>query len=63
MYLVEMIKLTATLKELRPAPGEMGVLKAVTVNNQRHYLSENWSALTHDATSKSNYRFHGIHRY
>lgn len=52
MYLVEMIKLVATLKELRPAPGDMGILKRVTVNNQRQYLSENWSALTLDATSE-----------
>jgi hypothetical protein len=41
MYLVEMIKLAATPKQLRPAPGEMGVLKAIIVNNQLHYLSEN----------------------
>ncbi|CZR54744.1 related to linoleate diol synthase [Phialocephala subalpina] len=51
MYLVEMIKLAATLKELRPAPGDMGILKRVIVNNQRQYLSENWSALTFDATT------------
>lgn len=55
MYCVEMIKLAAGLKNLRPAPGDMGLLKTVMVGQERLYLSEDWSTLTMDATSKSRY--------
>jgi cytochrome P450 len=49
---VEMLKLAAGLKNLRPAPGEMGELKTVMIGQQRMYLNEDWSQLTSDATSK-----------
>lgn len=55
MYCVEMVKLAAGLKNLRPAPGDMGLLKTVMVGQERLYLSEDWSALTMDATSKPIY--------
>ena len=56
---VEMLKLAAGLKSLRPAPGEMGDLKTVAIGQQRLYLNEDWSKLTSDATSKSSLFFYG----
>ncbi|KAF4619027.1 hypothetical protein G7Y89_g14821 [Cudoniella acicularis] len=52
MFCTELIKLAAGLKNLRHAPGDMGELKSVIVNNERKYLSENWSEMTMDATRK-----------
>ena len=52
MFGVEMLKLAASMKNLRPAPGDMGQLKRVVVGQQHLYLTEDWSKLTTDATSK-----------
>jgi cytochrome P450 len=51
-FVVGLIKLVAGLRNLRPAPGEMGVLKQIQVGSERCYLSDNWSFLTFDPTSK-----------
>ncbi|TVY84744.1 Psi-producing oxygenase A [Lachnellula suecica] len=51
-YLTGMVKLAAGLRNLRPAPGEMGVLKQIRVGTDRCYLNDNWSYLTFDPTSK-----------
>lgn len=52
VYVTEMIRLVAGLKDLRPAPGEMGVLKYINLNGEKLYLSENWAYMTYDPTSK-----------
>ncbi|ORY68274.1 heme peroxidase [Pseudomassariella vexata] len=50
-YSTALIRLVAGLKELRPAPGEMGELKSIFVGGDQMYLSENWAYLTSDPTS------------
>jgi hypothetical protein len=52
-YLTGLIKLVGGLKNLRPAPGEMGLLKQIKVGTERCYLSDNWGYLTFDPTSTS----------
>ena len=47
-----MIKLVAGLKNLRPAPGDMGQLKSVQLGTEKLYLNDSWSYLTTDPTSK-----------
>jgi hypothetical protein len=49
-----MIRILAGLKYLRPAPGEMGVLKSVMADGRQAFLNDSWSWLTQDPTSKSN---------
>lgn len=51
-YVVGMIKTCAGLKNLRRAPGAMGLCKSIEVDRQRVYLNDNWSYLTFDPTSK-----------
>ena len=51
-YVTGLIKIIAGLKNLRPAPGTMGLLKWIQVGTERCYLSDNWSYLTFDPTSK-----------
>lgn len=48
-----LIKLVAKLKNLRPAPGEMGVVKTITVGSEKAYLNDSWSYLGPYASSKS----------
>ncbi|KAH9213934.1 heme peroxidase [Leptodontidium sp. 2 PMI_412] len=50
-YCVALLKIVASLKNLRPAPGEMGTLKAVTIGTERCYLDDTWSNLTFDPTT------------
>lgn len=52
-YLNGIVKLVAGLKNLRPAAGEMGVLKTIQVGGNKLYLNDSWSYLAHDASSKS----------
>lgn len=47
-----LIKAVAGLKNLRPAPGDMGSLKNIQVGTERCYLNDGWSWLTFDPTSK-----------
>lgn len=49
---MSLVKVCAELKNLRPAPGEMGVLKNIMVGTERCYLNDSWSWLTFDPTSK-----------
>lgn len=51
-YLNGMVKLVAGLKNLRPAPGEMGKVKTIRVGADKAYLNDSWSYLTFDASSK-----------
>jgi cytochrome P450 len=50
-FITGLVKLTASLKNLRPAPGNMGLIKAIQVGTEKCYLSDNWSHLTFDPTS------------
>lgn len=52
-YCLGLLKVTAGLKYLRPAPGTMGLLKTITVGTERCYLDDTWSWLTFDPTSNS----------
>ncbi|KAK3395060.1 linoleate diol synthase [Podospora didyma] len=60
-FLVGMVKLAATLKSLRPAVGEMGIVKAIRVGNDKLYLNDSWSHLTYDvSTWKLHYDGQGV---
>ncbi|KAF2199499.1 heme peroxidase [Delitschia confertaspora ATCC 74209] len=50
-YVVSMIKVCASLKNLRRAPGPMGLCKYITVGTERCYLNDSWSWLTFDPTT------------
>lgn len=51
-FVVCLVRLSAGLKNLRPAPGDMGVLKHITLGTEKCYLNDSWSYLTFDPTSK-----------
>lgn len=51
-FVVSLIRLCAGLKNLRPAPGDMGALKSITIGTEKCYLNDSWSYLTFDPTSK-----------
>jgi linoleate 10R-lipoxygenase len=46
------VKLAADLKQLRPAPGQMGQVKTIRVGTEKAYLNDSWSYLGFDASSK-----------
>ncbi|KAF2139467.1 uncharacterized protein K452DRAFT_77778 [Aplosporella prunicola CBS 121167] len=50
-YVTALIKLSARLKNLRPAPGDMGVLKSVTLDTGTYYLNDSWDYLSADPTT------------
>ncbi|KAG2416425.1 hypothetical protein HFD88_007640 [Aspergillus terreus] len=50
-FAVSMIRILAGLKYLRPAPGEMGVLKSVMADGRQAFLNDSWSWLTQDPTT------------
>jgi hypothetical protein len=52
-FVCGMVKLVAGLKELRPAPGLSGQIKAIQVGTEKCFLNDTWSYLTFDPTSKS----------
>ncbi|KAI5306174.1 hypothetical protein KEM56_001984 [Ascosphaera pollenicola] len=57
---VSLLKICAGLKNLRPAPGDMGTLKSVEVNNTTYYLNDSWSYLAPDPTTwKLHFDGHG----
>ncbi|KAB8078973.1 heme peroxidase [Aspergillus leporis] len=49
--ITSLVRVCAGLKNLRVAPGEMGILKTVTTGTEKHYLNDSWSALTTDPTT------------
>jgi hypothetical protein len=51
-FVVGLVKLTADLKQLRPAPGAMGLVKTIRVGSEKAYLNDSWSYLGFDASSK-----------
>jgi linoleate 10R-lipoxygenase len=52
-FITGLVKLVADLKELRPAPGQMGEVKTIQVGFEKVYLNDSWSHLAHNASSKS----------
>jgi hypothetical protein len=56
-FVTGLIKLVADLKELRPAPGQMGQVKTIRVGTEKAYLNDSWSYLGFDASSKFNYLY------
>ena len=51
-YTTAILKRVVTLPNIRPAPGDMGVLKRIFRNHAPYYLSEDWSTISADASSK-----------
>lgn len=51
-FLAGLVKLVADLKQLRPAPGDMGTVKTIQVGSEKAYLNDSWSYLAFDASSK-----------
>lgn len=54
VFVTELIKLVAGLKNLRPAPGEMGKLKSIRLgsDSREYFLNDTWSHLSFDPSSK-----------
>jgi linoleate 10R-lipoxygenase len=59
-FVTGLIKLVADLKELRPAPGQMGTVKTIRVGTEKAYLNDSWSYLGFDASTwKVHFNGHG----
>ncbi|KAI0110077.1 heme peroxidase [Daldinia grandis] len=60
VFLGGLVKLAADLKQLRPAPGQMGQVKTIQVGTDRVYLNDSWSYLGFDASTwKLHFDGHG----
>lgn len=60
VYVTEVVKLVAGLKRLRPAPGQMGLVKTIELHDKKYYLNDNWSYLSFDpSTWKVHYDGYG----
>ncbi|GLA37646.1 hypothetical protein AnigIFM63309_004597 [Aspergillus niger] len=63
-FAVSMLRVLAGLKYLRPAPGDMGMLKSIIVDGRRVYLNDSWSWMTQDPTTwKLHFAGHGQGAY
>ncbi|KAI8944722.1 heme peroxidase [Xylaria longipes] len=59
-FMVGLVKLAADLKQLRPAPGQMGQVKTIRVGTEKAYLNDSWSYLGFDASTwKLHFDGHG----
>ncbi|KAI8717961.1 Linoleate 8R-lipoxygenase [Fusarium sp. LHS14.1] len=59
-FVTGLIKLVADLKQLRPAPGQMGEVKTIQVGTEKAYLNDSWSYLGFDASTwKVHFDGHG----
>ncbi|KHN98764.1 heme peroxidase [Metarhizium album ARSEF 1941] len=59
-FVVGLVKLSAGLKQLRPAPGAMGQVKTIRVGSDKLYLNDSWSYLSPYAnTWKVHFSGHG----
>ncbi|OTB05819.1 hypothetical protein M426DRAFT_56178 [Hypoxylon sp. CI-4A] len=59
-FIVGLVKLVADLKQLRPAPGQMGQVKTIRVGTDKAYLNDSWSYLGFDASTwKVHFDGHG----
>ncbi|KAI8959978.1 heme peroxidase [Daldinia sp. FL1419] len=60
VFIAGLVKLAADLKELRPAPGQMGQVKTIQVGTEKAYLNDSWSYLGFDASTwKLHFDGHG----
>ncbi|KAI0379935.1 heme peroxidase [Hypomontagnella monticulosa] len=50
-FMTGLVKLVADLKQLRPAPGQMGQVKTIQVGTEKAYLNDSWSYLGFDAST------------
>ena len=50
-FIVGLVKLSAGLKDLRPAPSQAGTVKKIQVGTEMCYLNDSWSHLSFDASS------------
>ncbi|KAI1462181.1 heme peroxidase [Annulohypoxylon moriforme] len=63
-FITGMVKLAADLKELRPAPGEMGKVKTIKVGTETNYLNDSWSYLCFEASTwKLHFNGRGLGNY
>ncbi|KAH0432490.1 linoleate diol synthase [Colletotrichum camelliae] len=63
-FVTGLVKLMADLRQLRPAPGEMGKVKTIQVGTERAYLNDSWSYLGFDASTwKVHFDGHGQGTY
>ncbi|KAI0885259.1 heme peroxidase [Annulohypoxylon maeteangense] len=63
-FITGMVKLAADLKELRPAPGEMGKVKTIKVGTETTYLNDSWSYLCFEASTwKLHFNGRGLGNY
>lgn len=51
-FVTGLVQLVADLKQLRPAPGQMGQVKTINLPTGKAYLNDSWSYLAFDASSK-----------
>ncbi|KAI1843275.1 hypothetical protein JX266_010629 [Neoarthrinium moseri] len=59
-FVTGLVKLAADLKQLRPAPGQMGQVKTIRVGSEKAYLNDSWSYLAFDASTwKVHFDGHG----
>jgi linoleate 10R-lipoxygenase len=59
-FMTGLVKLVADLKQLRPAPGQMGLVKTIRVGSEKAYLNDSWSYLGFDASTwKLHFDGHG----
>ncbi|UNI17111.1 hypothetical protein JDV02_003487 [Purpureocillium takamizusanense] len=59
-FITGLVKLVANLKQLRPAPGQMGLVKTIRVGSEKAYLNDSWSYLGFDASTwKLHFDGHG----
>ncbi|EQK99321.1 linoleate diol synthase [Ophiocordyceps sinensis CO18] len=50
-FVTGLVKLVAGLKKLRPAPGQMGLVKTIRLGSEKAYLNDSWSYLGFDAST------------
>ncbi|KAF4461846.1 hypothetical protein FALBO_11355 [Fusarium albosuccineum] len=63
-FVTGLVKLVADLKQLRPAPGQMGQVKTIQVGTEKAYLNDSWSYLGFDASTwKVHFDGHGKGTY
>ncbi|KAI0415155.1 heme peroxidase [Xylaria grammica] len=59
-FIVGLVKLAADLRQLRPAPGQMGQVRTIRVGTEKAYLNDSWSYLAFDASTwKLHFDGHG----
>ncbi|KAI2473738.1 heme peroxidase [Annulohypoxylon bovei var. microspora] len=63
-FITGLVKLSADLKELRPAPGEMGKVKTIQVGSEKLFLNDSWSYLCFEASTwKLHFNGRGMGNY